>query len=140
MVISGWIFKRVAIKSFFFGKSLVPVASEAALYKHMAQKSLACILIVRAQLKIFQKATHRAYYLVRFFVLCHTGCNGDYLVRRRLIYARNYIAVPVKSESRLNLIAIVIRIFHSYNLADAAKFSEQPYALYLLISQLLLIC
>ena len=57
-------------------------AFKAALYKHMAQKPPARILIIRAKLKVFQKTANRAYYLICFFVLSHTNGDGNYFVRR----------------------------------------------------------
>ena len=57
-------------------------AFKAALYKHMAQKPPASILIIRAKLKVFQKPANRAYYLICFFVLSHTNGDGNYFVRR----------------------------------------------------------
>ena len=50
-----------------------------------------------------------------------------FCMEKRLIFAGN-------AESRLNLVSIVIGVFHTNDLADAAEFTEQPYALYLLVS------
>ena len=112
---------------------------KASFHQHMAEQSVACVLVEGSDLKGSEHGTDGSDDLVGLLVLNQTGFNGNQVVGSLFINAGNGVAPAVMAKYGMDLISVMVRLLHSDHLFNRTASSQKRFQHLPLLSQLFLI-
>ena len=118
-IIPGWKYRRTGDQN----DHHLP-GGKAPFYKNVTQKAVSGILIIGFNFERFTQLPNRPDDCVCQLVFDHTGFHRNHLMGSFFINAGNNISSAVSVKNRMDLIPVMIWIFHSDNGMDFAEFSH----------------